>query len=195
MNDAPVAQDGSDSVNEDTPITGTVVATDLDNPTLTYALGVQALHGTVVVNANGSYTYTPNLDYNGGDSFTFTANDGAGGSDTATVTLTVNPVNDAPVNTVPARRLRRKIPRCSSPGCRSSTDSATLTVTLSVLNGSVAIVPGLALIAGNLTATAMITGTLAEVNLALANVYYLGNPDNILSSVPTPSRSRLRTAR
>ena len=71
-NDAPVAQDGSASGNEDTPILGTVVATDPDGPTLTYALGVQALHGTVVVQTNGSYIYTPSLDYNGGDSFTFT---------------------------------------------------------------------------------------------------------------------------
>ena len=77
VNDAPVAQDGSDSGNEDTPITGTVVATDVDSPTLTYALGAQAMHGTVVVNANGAYTYTPNPDYNGRDSFTFTASDGA----------------------------------------------------------------------------------------------------------------------
>ena len=97
VNDAPVAQDGSASGNEDTPISGTVVATDVDSPTLTYALGVQAANGTVVVNTDGTYTYTPNPNFNGTDSFTFTANDGAGGSDTATVTLTVNPVNDAPV--------------------------------------------------------------------------------------------------
>ena len=48
-----VAQDGSASGNEDTPIGGTLVATDLDNPTLTYALGAQAANGTVVVNTDG----------------------------------------------------------------------------------------------------------------------------------------------
>ena len=96
-NDIPVAQDGSASGNEDTPIGGTLVATDLDNPTLTYALGAQAANGTVVVNTDGTYTYTPNPDFNGSDSFTFTANDGSVASNTATVTLTVNPVNDAPV--------------------------------------------------------------------------------------------------
>ena len=42
---------------------------------------------TVVGNANGSLTYTPTPDFNGGDSFTFTANDGAGGTDTGTITL------------------------------------------------------------------------------------------------------------
>ena len=60
-------------------------------------LGIQATNGTVVVNAGGSYTYTPNPDFHGSDSFTFTANDGAGGSDTGTITLTVSAVNDAPV--------------------------------------------------------------------------------------------------
>ena len=48
----------------------------------------QAAHGTVVVNTDGTYTYTPNPDFNGADSFTFTANDGAGGSNTATISLT-----------------------------------------------------------------------------------------------------------
>ena len=75
-NDAPVAQDGSASGNEDTPISGTVVAIDLDGPTLTYALGAQAANGTVVVNPDGTYTYTPDLNFNGTDSFTFTASDG-----------------------------------------------------------------------------------------------------------------------
>ena len=97
VNDAPVAQDGSDSGNEDTPINGTLVATDVDGPSLTYSLGTQAAHGNVVVNPDGSYIYTPNLDFNGPDSFTFTANDGTAGSNTATISLTVNPVNDAPV--------------------------------------------------------------------------------------------------
>ena len=97
MNDAPVAQDGSDSANEDTPLTGTVVATDVDSATPDLCLGVAARNGTVVVNANGTYTYTPNPDYNGTDSFTFTASDGTIGSNTATVSITVTPVNDAPV--------------------------------------------------------------------------------------------------
>ena len=96
-NDAPVAQDGSASGNEDTPIGGTLVATDVDNPTLTYTLGAQATNGTVVVNTDGTYTYTPNPNFNGTDSFTFTASDGTVGSNTATVTLTVAAVNDAPV--------------------------------------------------------------------------------------------------
>ncbi|HET7865079.1 MAG TPA: tandem-95 repeat protein, partial [Burkholderiaceae bacterium] len=54
-------------------------------------------HGTVVVNTDGSYTYTPTADYHGSDSFTYTVSDGNGGSHTYTVAITVNAVNDAPV--------------------------------------------------------------------------------------------------
>ena len=42
-------------------------------------------------------TYTPNANYNGGDSFTFQVNDGAGGTASATISITITPVNDAPL--------------------------------------------------------------------------------------------------
>ena len=131
-----------------------------------------------MVNTDGTYTYTPNLNFNGTDSFTFTASDGTISSNTATVTLTVTAVNDAPVNTVPGPQTAQEDTPLLIAGLSVvDVDSPTLTVTLSALNGSVAIVPGLALIAGNLTDTATISGTLAEVNLALASVYYLGDPN------------------
>src|SRR5439155_1687155 len=47
--------------------------------------------------ATGAVTYHPTANYNGADSFTFNVNDGALNSSTATVSITVNPVNDAPV--------------------------------------------------------------------------------------------------
>ncbi len=53
-------------------------------------------HGTAVVNADGSYTYTPDANYHGTDTFTYTVSDGTA-SDTGTVTVTVSSVNDAPV--------------------------------------------------------------------------------------------------
>ena len=52
--------------------------------------------GALTFNPDGSFTYTPNLNFNGTDSFTYKANDGDVDSDIATVTLTVNAVNDAP---------------------------------------------------------------------------------------------------
>ena len=97
VNDPPAAQDGSASGTEDAQVSGTLVATDVDSATLTYALGTQAAHGTVVVNADGSFTYTPNADFNGADSFTFLANDGEADSNIATVNLSIAALNDAPV--------------------------------------------------------------------------------------------------
>ena len=76
VNDAPVAQDGSASGDEDTTITGTVTASDVDGPSLTYAVVAQAGHGTVTLNQDGSFSYAPDGDYIGSDSFTFRANDG-----------------------------------------------------------------------------------------------------------------------
>jgi hypothetical protein len=96
VNDPPAAQDGSAVGSEDTPINGTLVATDIDSATLTYSLGTQAAHGTAVVNPDGTFTYTPNPDFNGTDNFTFIANDGAADSNVATINLTIAAVNDAP---------------------------------------------------------------------------------------------------
>jgi VCBS repeat-containing protein len=53
-------------------------------------------HGSVALNANGSFTYTPAANYNGTDSFTYKTSDGSLDSDVATVNLAVNAVNDAP---------------------------------------------------------------------------------------------------
>ncbi|WP_158545372.1 Ig-like domain-containing protein [Bremerella cremea] len=69
---------------------------DPDGDPLTASLTTQAAHGTVVLEADGSFTYTPNSNFQGEDSFTYTISDGQGGFDTATVSLTVTGANDAP---------------------------------------------------------------------------------------------------
>ncbi|MEZ5663984.1 MAG: Ig-like domain-containing protein [Burkholderiaceae bacterium] len=97
-NDAPVAVDDAVSTDEDTPVTVAVLTNDSDpdgDPlTVTTA---SAANGTVVINLDGSITYTPNPDFNGTDTISYTISDGQGGTSTATVTVTVNPVNDPPV--------------------------------------------------------------------------------------------------
>ena len=100
-NDAPVAQAGTLSTNEDTPAPGTLVANDPDGEPLTYSIASQPGMGSVVITdaATGAYTYTPDPDQNGEDSFTFSATDGSTDSNVATVTVTINPVNDPPVAT------------------------------------------------------------------------------------------------
>jgi len=54
-----------------------------------YSLASPASSGAAVVNADGSFTYTPNAGFSGTDSFTYEINDGAGGSDIATVAINI----------------------------------------------------------------------------------------------------------
>src|SRR4029079_12487281 len=102
VNDAPVAGDDSYSTTEDAPITIAAPGvlgndTDLDGNPLTAAVVVGPANGTLVLNANGSFTYTPAANFNGSDSFTYRANDGSVGSNVATVSMTVSAVDNAPV--------------------------------------------------------------------------------------------------
>ncbi|PGO33171.1 hypothetical protein CN973_28715, partial [Priestia megaterium] len=69
------------------------------NP-LTYALLTGPVNGTVIVNPDGTYTYTPNENYNGIDSFSVVVSDGQGGTAVSTITITILPVNDPPVGPV-----------------------------------------------------------------------------------------------
>ena len=100
VNDTPIASSGSLTTAEDTAATNTLAATDVDGPVLTHVLVDTAnAHGTVTLTdpATGAFTYTPDADFHGTASFTFRANDGSLDSSEATVTITVTPVNDAPV--------------------------------------------------------------------------------------------------
>lgn len=96
VNDAPVAGDQSVTTDEDTAKAITLAATDIDGDTLTYAVVAGPSHGTLSGTAP-NLTYTPSLDWSGTDSFTYKANDGTADSNTATVTITVSPLNDAPL--------------------------------------------------------------------------------------------------
>ncbi|MBM7060389.1 retention module-containing protein [Pseudomonas sp. UL073] len=95
-NDAPLAAAQTATTNEDTPFNGQVVASDAESDALTFKLLTGAQHGTVTVNANGSYLYTPSSNYNGPDSFKVQISDGQGGITETTVAVTVVAVNDAP---------------------------------------------------------------------------------------------------
>jgi len=93
----PQASDAQYTVSEDQTLSGQLAATGEAGP-LTYAVAQNPSHGTVTLAAQtGAFTYTPSADFTGADSFTFTATDGNGTSDPATVSITVQPVNDAPV--------------------------------------------------------------------------------------------------
>ena len=57
------------------PITGTIGAVDPEGDPITYSISGTPLHGSVVVGADGSYTYTPGTGFTGRDSFTVAATD------------------------------------------------------------------------------------------------------------------------
>ena len=101
-NTAPVARNDSYSLEEDTVV---LVAepgvagndSDAEGSALSVTLVAGPAHGALVLNAKGSFSYTPEANFSGTDSFTYKANDGTLDSDAVAVTLTVAPVNDAPV--------------------------------------------------------------------------------------------------
>src|SRR4029434_5474519 len=124
LNSTPVAFDQSVSLNEDATLVITLQGQDPDGSNLTFRKadgtafpanpttiattnGTIGNFGSVTCAADGvcsqQVTYTPNANFNGSDSFSFKANDGtANSNETGAVSITVNPVNDAPTFTVPS---------------------------------------------------------------------------------------------
>jgi uncharacterized delta-60 repeat protein len=80
VNDLPEANNDVGSGSEDNNISGNVLAndTDIDGDLLTATLTAGPANGGLVFNADGSFTYTPNADWNGVDSFQYLVNDGSG---------------------------------------------------------------------------------------------------------------------
>src|SRR5262249_11848300 len=71
--------------------------TDVDGDRLTAVLVLGPSHGTLTLNSDGSFTYTPNADYNGLDGFVYQASDRTALSSLPGVNITLKAVNDPPV--------------------------------------------------------------------------------------------------
>ncbi len=98
-NEPPVAVDDTVSTMADTPATFDVRANDNDpdGDALTVVSAATPANGTVVINGDGTLTYTPNDGFEGTDTFVVTITDGESTA-TSTVTVVVAPApNDAPV--------------------------------------------------------------------------------------------------
>jgi large repetitive protein len=193
VNDAPVAAPNTFSTAEDTPFTFNALANDTDvesgRPNFVSQVNSHAIAvggtvavtgGVVKLNADQTLTFTPDANFNGtGLSFTYVAKDVAGGleSNTATVTYSVTAVNDAPANTVPGPVTAAEDTAQPITGLSvSDIDSASVTVTLSVSNGTLtAIGSGGAVVGTNGTATVTVSGLLVDVNATLVSLNYLGN--------------------
>ena len=94
----PVATDDVAETPEDTPVTIDVLSNDTDpNGDLLEVKEATSPDGTVTVNDDGTLEFTPNPDFNGETTITYVICDPDGNENTGTVTVTVTPVNDAPV--------------------------------------------------------------------------------------------------
>ncbi len=93
-NNAPVAEDDAYSVEENTTLNVAapgVLAndSDVDGDLLTAVLVSDVSNGSLTLNADGSFSYTPAPDYSGSDGFTYVANDGTDDSNIASVSIAV----------------------------------------------------------------------------------------------------------
>ncbi len=121
--------------------------------------------------------YTGNLNFNGADTLTVATSD-ATATDTDTIAITVNPVNDAPINTVPGGQTVAEDTTLPIAGVSvADSDSSTLTTLLSVAHGTLNVTAGAGVINGNGTAVVTITGSAVQINTALAGLAYTGNLD------------------
>lgn len=101
-NRAPVSVDDSYTTTEDSPLSIAAPGvlsndSDVDHDTLSVTIASGPSHGSVTLNADGSFVYTPAANYSGADSFTYVSNDGSLNSNIATVSISVTAVNDAPL--------------------------------------------------------------------------------------------------
>ena len=117
-NHPPVLIDATPSVQEDKTISGTLApnASDPDNDldVNSFAPVDDPKHGFIILNPNGTYTYTPDPNFNGTDSVKIKVCDLNGACDTATLTFTVIPVNDAPTLTNATPNTEEDTPITSS---------------------------------------------------------------------------------
>ena len=134
--------------------------------------------------ANGSISYTPNADFNGADSFSYTVTSG-GVTETVTVAVNVIAVNDAPVNTAPGTASTAEDATLAFTGASlisvGDVDAASLTVTLTVSNGTLTLgsLAGLTFTTGDGTSDATMTfsGSKAALNAALATLTFAPTAD------------------
>jgi gliding motility-associated-like protein len=106
INDAPVLTNLTPITAEDTPFSGSVfVGTDVDPDGTALTVNTTSVsgpsNGTIIINPDGTYTYTPNLNFNGTDVVTIQICDSGlplpAACSTKTITFNVTSVNDVPV--------------------------------------------------------------------------------------------------
>jgi large repetitive protein len=135
-NTAPSALPQSVATDEDNSVNITLTATDAEGNTLSYLILSQPAHG-VLTGTPPALTYTPAENYNGADHFSFQASDGSLASDPANVSITVRPVNDAPVAEAQSIRTKQAVSKSFVlNGTDIDGDALTYTVTVAPAHGT-----------------------------------------------------------
>ncbi len=97
----PTAVNDNFSLNEDNSISDNVLSNDFDTESEVLTVNPVPLtgvsNGTLTLDQQGNFSYTPNANFNGRDGFVYQISDGVGKTDTAVVIFTINQVNDAPI--------------------------------------------------------------------------------------------------
>ena len=195
VNDAPTVQNANVSLNEDSSVDIDLLglAGDVDSTSLIIVKLSDPSHGTLVLKSPGVYTYTPNANYNGPDSFEFVAKDDLNAQSLpGTISITVNPLNDAPQivgpTTLPisasedTELVLSGANKISIADDASETPAQTIKVTLTGTKGVLTLgaFTGLTFLDGSdgkMDATTSFTGTLANVNAALDGLKFMPEAD------------------
>jgi T1SS-143 domain-containing protein len=209
VNDAPTDGNESNLTNEDTVLNvangspGDLLnnAADIDGDTLTISTytiaGIAGSHaagsstliagvGLITINTDGSYSFNPESNFNGAvPLITYTVIDGNGGSVNSTLTLNVTPVNDAPINLLPAIIDASEDQVIGIYGLRVNDDATEVNgmigVIIQVNHGKLTIIAGDTTgitVLGDGSNILELTGSISAINALLTTgINYKSNPD------------------
>ena len=99
VNDAPIAAGEQVTTNEDVMYSGSVAGNEMEieGETMLWTVISGPTHGVLVLNPNGSFTYTPNQNYFGTDEVMYSVADPLGASASAVLGITIVSINDLPI--------------------------------------------------------------------------------------------------
>jgi VCBS repeat-containing protein len=194
-NDTPAGVADAYTTAEDTVLTVPapgVLANDSDpdGVPLTAALVTGPSHGSLTLNANGSFSYTPAANFAGSDSFSYRASDGSLNSNPVTVTITVTPVNDAPTVTVAAGGTCGTDDRSGTINLTvSDVDTPAAALTLSASSNNQALLPNGNIVFAGSGASRTLTATTVAGRTGTANVTVTVRDGQATATVPLTVRA------